>query len=198
MRIVLVDNYDSFTWNVADRLATLGARVDVLRNDAVTADELLAQGHDGIVLSPGPGGPDGAGVSLELVHEAEARDIPLLGICLGMQCIGQAFGGRVVRLGGVVHGAASPVEHDGAGLYAGLEQGFEAGRYHSLVVEETTLPEVLVATAHTADGILMGIRHRSAPMAGVQFHPESILTPRGDRILDNFLTSAARHGQEAA
>ncbi|MCW2925631.1 MAG: anthranilate synthase [Thermoleophilia bacterium] len=189
MRVVLVDNYDSFTWNVADLLARLGATVDVVRNDATTVDELLAQRHDAIVLSPGPGGPDGAGISIELVHAAIDRDLPLLGVCLGMQCIGAALGGRIARLGGVVHGAASPVTHDGAGVYTGVEQGFDAGRYHSLVVDEATLPAQLVATAHTSDGVLMGVRHRTANIEGVQFHPESILTPRGDALLTNFLAS---------
>ena len=191
MRVLLVDKYDSFTSNVADLLARLGAEVDVIRNDAATVEELLARGHDAIVLSPGPGGPAEAGVSLELVHAAIERRIPLLGICLGMQCIGAALGADIERLGGVVHGAASPVVHDGAGCFRDLPQGFEAGRYHSLVVGEATLPAELVATAHTEDGVLMGVRHVERRIEGVQFHPESILTPDGDRLLANFLQEAA-------
>jgi anthranilate synthase/aminodeoxychorismate synthase-like glutamine amidotransferase len=191
MRVLLVDNYDSFTYNVADLLARLGADVEVIRNDAATVEELLAHGHDAIVLSPGPGGPADAGVSLELVHAAIERRIPLLGICLGMQCIGAALGGEIGRLGGVVHGAASPVVHDGLGVFRDLPQGFDAGRYHSLVVEEATLPAQLVATAHTDDGVLMGVRHTSRCIEGVQFHPESILTPDGDRLLANFLQEVA-------
>jgi anthranilate synthase/aminodeoxychorismate synthase-like glutamine amidotransferase len=190
-RVLLIDNYDSFTYNVADLLARLGAEVDVVRNDAATVDELLAGGHDAIVLSPGPGGPADAGVSLELVHAAIERRIPLLGICLGMQCIGAALGGEIARLGGVVHGASSPVVHDGLGVLRDMPQRFEAGRYHSLVVEEATLPNDLVATAHTEDGVLMGVRHVDRCIEGVQFHPESILTPDGDRLLASFLQEVA-------
>jgi anthranilate synthase/aminodeoxychorismate synthase-like glutamine amidotransferase len=187
MRVLLVDNYDSFTYNVADVLARLGASVDVIRNDQATVDDLLAMGHDAIVLSPGPGGPDGAGVSRDLVHAAIERRIPLLGICLGMQCIGDALGARVVRLDGVVHGAASPVVHDGDGIFRGAPQRMDGGRYHSLVVDEASLPAELVATAHTDDGVLMAIRHATAPVTGIQFHPESILTPHGPELLARFL-----------
>lgn len=197
MRVLLVDNYDSFTWNVADLLARLGADVDVVRNDATSAEALLERRHEAIVLSPGPGGPERAGVSIQLVNEAIVRRIPLLGVCLGMQCIGAALGARIERLSGVVHGAASPVVHDDAGVYAGIEQQFAAGRYHSLVVAEDTLPPQLLATAHTTDGVLMGIRHVDAPLEGVQFHPESILTPRGGALLANFLVrAAAQHAME--
>jgi anthranilate synthase/aminodeoxychorismate synthase-like glutamine amidotransferase len=192
MRVLLIDNYDSFTYNVADLLARLGADVDVVRNDAATLDELLAAGHDAIVLSPGPGGPADAGVSLRLVGVALERRIPLLGICLGMQCIGAAFGGRIARLPEVVHGASSPVVHDGEGVFTDVPQRFEAGRYHSLVVEEATLPPALVATAHTEDGVLMGIRHFDRCIEGVQFHPVSILSPAGDRLVASFLRAAAR------
>jgi anthranilate synthase/aminodeoxychorismate synthase-like glutamine amidotransferase len=187
MRVLLVDNYDSFTYNVADVLARLGASVDVIRNDQATVAQLIEMGHDAIVLSPGPGGPGSAGVSRDLVRAAIERRIPLLGICLGMQCIGDALGARVVRLDGVVHGAASPVVHDGDGIFAGAPQRLEAGRYHSLVVDEASLPAELVATAHTEDGVLMGIRHATAPVTGIQFHPESILTPHGPKLLARFL-----------
>jgi anthranilate synthase component II len=191
MRVLLVDNYDSFTYNVADLLARLGAEVEVVRNDAGTADGMLAGAHDAIVLSPGPGGPDEAGVSMELVQRAIDGGIPLLGICLGMQCIGAAHGARIDRLGGVVHGSASQVLHDGEGLFAGMPPGFDGGRYHSLVVAADSLPPQLLATAHTADGLLMGLRHVTVLVEGVQFHPESILTPSGDRLLANFLVRAA-------
>ena len=195
MRVLLIDNYDSFTWNVADLLARLGAVVDVIRNDAATLAELLAREHDAIVLSPGPGGPDGAGISVAVVEAASQRDIPLLGICLGMQCIGIAYGARISRLGGVVHGCASAVHHDGAGMFEGVPQGFSGGRYHSLVVDEATLPLGLTATAHTDDGVLMGVRHDTACIEGVQFHPESILTEHGDLLLGGFLRrAAARRG----
>lgn len=191
-RVILIDNYDSFTHNVADVLARLGAEVDVVRNDAITVDAVLGGGYDAIVLSPGPGGPADAGICLELIPAAAERGIPLLGICLGMQCIGAAFGGTITRLGGVVHGAATPVVHDDTGLFAGLPQHFGAGRYHSLIVEEATLPAELVATAHTADDrVLMGLRHRSLNVSGVQFHPESILTPDGPQLLANFLAEVA-------
>ena len=191
MRVILIDNYDSFTYNVADVLAGLGAEVDVVRNDQITVGAVLGGGHDAIVLSPGPGGPVDAGICVELVSAAASADTPLLGICLGMQCIGAAYGGSIARLGGVVHGSSSPIRHTDEGLFAGLTQGFDAGRYHSLVVEEASLPAELVATAHTDDGVLMGLRHRDLRVAGVQFHPESILTPEGPRLLANFLAGAA-------
>jgi anthranilate synthase component 2 len=190
-RVLLVDNYDSFTYNVADVLARLGADVQVVRNDAATVEELLALGCDAIVLSPGPGGPAGAGVCRELVRAAIEHDVPLLGICLGMQCIGDALGARVVRLDGVVHGRATELEHDGAGIFAGSPARFDAGRYHSLVVDERTLPDELLATSRTTDGgVLMGIRHRTARVEGIQFHPESILTPHGPELLARFLEAA--------
>ncbi len=191
MKVILIDNYDSFTYNVADVLARLGAQVDVVRNDQTTVDAVLAGGYDAIVLSPGPGGPADAGICLDLIPAAAARDIPLLGICLGMQCIGAAYGGTIARLGGVVHGSATPVVHEDAGLFRDLPQRFDAGRYHSLVVDEATLPTELVATARTEDGVLMGLRHRDQRVAGVQFHPESILTPEGPRLLQNFLEEVA-------
>jgi anthranilate synthase component 2 len=185
--LLLIDNYDSFTFNVAGALAERGAEVEVVRNDAATVEELLALEPSSIVISPGPGGPSSAGISVAMILAAAERRIPLLGVCLGMQCMGAAFGGDIVRLGGVVHGSASPVEHDGSGVFAGMAQGFDAGRYHSLVVADATLPQELVVNARTPDGVLMGIRHRELPMHGVQFHPESILTPQGGRLFANFL-----------
>lgn len=194
--LLLLDNYDSFTHNVAGMLAAAGADVRVVRNDAATVDELLALQPERIVISPGPGRPAGAGVSIPLVLAAAQHGIPLLGICLGMQSIAAAFGGDIDRLDKVVHGEASPVLHDGRGAFAGMPQGFEAGRYHSLIVAEGTLPGELVATAHTDDGVLMGLRHRTLPIEGVQFHPESILTPRGGVLLTRFLTLGAASPEE--
>jgi anthranilate synthase/aminodeoxychorismate synthase-like glutamine amidotransferase len=191
MRVLLLDNYDSFTYNVADLLARLGAEVDVIRNDAETIEQLLAHGHDAIVISPGPGDPGESGTSVELIRAAARGRIPLLGICLGMQCIAAAYGARIERLDRVVHGAASSIDHDGAGVFAGVPAGFAAGRYHSLVVAEESLPPGLRPAAHADGGVLMAIRHRQLPIHGVQFHPESILTPHGDRLLAAFLTIAA-------
>jgi anthranilate synthase/aminodeoxychorismate synthase-like glutamine amidotransferase len=192
MNVLLVDNYDSFTWNVADLLARLGAQVDVVRNDATSVEDIMRGArYDAIVLSPGPGGPEEAGICVDLVHAAARADVPLLGICLGMQCIGAAYDGSITRLDGVVHGAATPVVHDSGGVFANVPQRFAAGRYHSLVVDEATLPVQLRATAHTEDGVLMGLRHRSARIEGIQFHPESILTPEGPKLLLNFLEEAA-------
>jgi anthranilate synthase/aminodeoxychorismate synthase-like glutamine amidotransferase len=190
IRVLLVDNYDSFTYNVADVLARLGAEVEVVRNDAESVEQLLTRGCDAIVLSPGPGGPDSGGVSQDLVHAAIEHDVPLLGICLGMQCIGVALGARVVRLDRVVHGSATALVHDGAGIFSTAPQLMDAGRYHSLVVDERSLPPELVATAHTDDGLLMAVRHTQARVCGMQFHPESILTPHGPDLLARFLETA--------
>jgi anthranilate synthase/aminodeoxychorismate synthase-like glutamine amidotransferase len=195
--ILVIDNYDSFTFNLVQALQAAGADVLVRRNDAIDRAGLEAMVADpaarlrGIVVSPGPSDPEHAGVSIETVRFAAERRIPLLGVCLGMQSIGAAFGAAVVRAPTLVHGEASAVEHDGMGLLAGMSPGFMAARYHSLCVDETTLPTGLVPTAHSvADGVLMGVRHETLPMEGVQFHPESVLTPEGPHLLANFLRLA--------
>jgi anthranilate synthase/aminodeoxychorismate synthase-like glutamine amidotransferase len=184
--LAMIDNYDSFTYNLAQLFGELGQEVRVFRNDAISVDELDALNPSHIVISPGPGDPDQAGVSGEVIRRLGSRR-PLLGVCLGHQCIGAAFGGRVIRAPHLMHGKTSPIFHDGKGLFAGLPLPFEATRYHSLVVEEP-LPDDLEATATTPTGELMGLRHKVYPIFGVQFHPESILTGAGKQILSNFLT----------
>ncbi len=185
-RLVLVDNYDSFTWNLVQYLGELGADVRVFRNDAIDVAGIRKLRPRGLVVSPGPCTPDEAGVSLTAIR-ALAGTIPILGVCLGHQAIGQAFGGRVVRNGRIVHGKSSPVLHEGDGIYAGLPSPFEAGRYHSLVVERKTLPRVLSVTSWTREGEVMGLRHRRLDVEGVQFHPESVLTGHGKALLGNWL-----------
>ncbi len=189
-RLLLVDNYDSFTFNLVQYLGELGADVRVFRNDEIDVPGIRARRPDALVLSPGPCTPDEAGVTLAAVREL-AGDLPILGVCLGHQAIGQAFGGRVVRNARIVHGKASPVRHDGRGLYEGLPSPFEAGRYHSLVVERRSLPGVLEVTSWTDEGEVMGLRHRTLDVEGVQFHPESILTVDGKRLLGNWLGRVA-------
>ncbi len=185
-RLVLVDNYDSFTWNLVQYLGELGADVRVHRNDAIDVAGIRALRPHAVVVSPGPCTPDEAGVSLEAIR-AFAGVLPILGVCLGHQAIGQAFGGRVVRNRRIVHGKASPVHHRGTGLYAGLPSPFEAGRYHSLVVERASLPRDLTVTSWTREGEVMGLRHRRHDVEGVQFHPESVLTGQGKALLGNWL-----------
>lgn len=195
--ILMIDNYDSFTWNVVQYLGELGADVRVLRNDEVTVAEIEAMAPERIVISPGPCAPDQAGVSMAVI-EAFAGRIPLLGICLGHQCIGQVYGGRVVRAGsGVMHGKTSAIHHSGEGVFRDLSRPFTATRYHSLVVEPSSLPECLEVTAwtETADGQreeIMGLRHRELAVEGVQFHPESILTEHGHDLLRHFLIQSPR------
>ena len=185
-RLLLVDNYDSFTFNLVQYLGELGADVDVFRNDAIDVAGIRARRPDGLVLSPGPCTPDQAGVTLAAIREL-AGDLPILGVCLGHQAIGQAFGGRVVRNFRIVHGKASPVHHPGDGIYAGVPSPFLAGRYHSLVVERETLPSALRLTSWTEEGEIMGLRHEVLDVEGVQFHPESILTEPGKILLGNWL-----------
>ncbi len=183
--IAVIDNYDSFTYNLVQYLGELGAEVRVFRNDAITVEELDALEPSHIVISPGPGDPSEAGISRQVIRELGARR-PILGVCLGHQCIGDAFGGRVVRADRLFHGKTSPIYHYGEGLFRGLPSPFEATRYHSLIVAEP-LPDELEVTAFTTDGEVMGLRHRRHPIFGVQFHPESILTQGGKQVLQNFL-----------
>ncbi len=187
VRIAMVDNYDSFTYNLVQYLSELGAAVDVVRNDAVTAEALLAEGPAGVVISPGPGDPDGAGISIATVHACAEARVPLLGVGLGHQSIGVAFGGRIARARSIMHGKVSKIEHDGKGVFEGLPNPIEATRYHSLVIAEETCPDVLEITARTEDREIMGVRHVELPIEGVQFHPESILTREGKNLLRNFL-----------
>jgi anthranilate synthase/aminodeoxychorismate synthase-like glutamine amidotransferase len=185
--LLVIDNYDSFTYNLVQYLGELGAEVEVRRNNQVTVDEIeQSLRPERIVISPGPGTPDEAGVTLSTI-ERLAGKIPLLGVCLGHQAIGQAFGGKVIRAPQLMHGKASEVQHDGKTIFAGVNDRFQAGRYHSLIVEKQSLPDCLEISAQTADDIIMGLRHRELKVEGVQFHPESILTPEGKQLLANFL-----------
>ncbi len=187
--ILVVDNYDSFTYNLVHYLAELGAETVVVRNDDLTADEAWALKPEAVLLSPGPCAPDQAGICLPLIDTAPL-DMPILGVCLGHQAIGQAFGGDVVRALTLMHGKTSPIEHEGLSLFKGLPSPFTATRYHSLAVDRATLPEVLEVTSWTADGQIMGLQHRTRPIHGVQFHPESIATEHGHAMLANFLDLA--------
>ncbi|HEY7809657.1 MAG TPA: aminodeoxychorismate/anthranilate synthase component II [Allosphingosinicella sp.] len=192
--ILVVDNHDSFTWNLVHYLRELGQEVRVERNDEITAAEALNCGAAGVVISPGPGRPEEAGVSLALVAAcAEARR-PLLGVCLGHQAIVQAFGGTVLRAGHAMHGKTCPVTHDGRGVFAGLPSPFTATRYHSLAADAATMPECLLVNATAPDATVQGIRHRDLPIHGIQFHPESIASEHGHRLLGNFLAAAQRDG----
>jgi anthranilate synthase/aminodeoxychorismate synthase-like glutamine amidotransferase len=184
--LLLIDNYDSFTYNLAQYLGELGEAVRVERNDALTVDEIAALAPRRIVISPGPCTPNEAGVSLELIARLASK-IPILGVCLGHQAIGQAFGGKVVRAPRVMHGKTSPILHDGTALFAGIASPMQATRYHSLVVEPASFPDALAVTARTAEGEIMALQHRTLPVWGVQFHPESILTVDGKKLLANFL-----------
>jgi anthranilate synthase/aminodeoxychorismate synthase-like glutamine amidotransferase len=186
VRMLLIDNYDSFTYNLVQAFAAKGAEVRVYRNDAITVDEALALEPTHLVISPGPGRPDDAGVSLEMIA-AFAGKIPVLGVCLGHQSLVQHFGGNIVRAERLMHGKTSMVKHDGGTIFEGISQPFEVGRYHSLCAEHDSLPEDLELTAATERGEIMGVRHKTLPMEGVQFHPESVLTPEGDRLMANFM-----------
>ncbi len=187
--ILVVDHYDSFVYNLVQLVGAHGFPATVVRSDAATARDLAAMRPDAVILSPGPGRPEDAGCFVELVRLLDDRT-PLLGVCLGHQAIGTAFGGAVIRAPEPVHGKASPIHHDGMDLFAGLPDPFDAGRYHSLIVDEASLPPAITVCARTPDGLVMGLRHRELPRFGVQFHPESILTPTGPRLIANFLAVA--------
>ncbi|HEY6430418.1 MAG TPA: aminodeoxychorismate/anthranilate synthase component II [Acetobacteraceae bacterium] len=187
--ILVIDNYDSFTFNLVHFLGDVGAQCQVWRNDAISVPEVLASGAEAIVLSPGPCTPDDAGICLDLVAAAAGR-VPILGVCLGHQAVGQAFGARVVRAPGPMHGKLSRIFHGGTDILSGIPSPFSATRYHSLIVDRASLPDVLVPTAWTEDGLLMAVRHRALPVFGVQFHPESIASEAGHELLANFLAIA--------
>lgn len=185
-RVVLVDNYDSFTYNLVQYLGELGVSVEVVENDAMTVEEIAKSKPDGVVVSPGPGRPEDSGISLEAVEKLGAQ-VPVFGVCMGHQCIGQAFGGNVIRTpSGLMHGKSSPVFHDNEGLFEGMANPFDAARYHSLCIERETLPDCLKVTAWTEDGSIMGVKHESLDVVGVQFHPESIITENGLAMLRNW------------
>ncbi len=195
--LLLIDNYDSFTYNLYQYLCELGADVKVVRNDAVTVEEIEAMAPERIVISPGPRTPSEAGISVEVVRRFAGR-VPLLGVCLGHQCIGEAFGGRVSGAGEIKHGKLSRIQHDGRGLFQGLPKPFEAVRYHSLAVEPDSVPDVLEVTARSENGIVMGVRHRRFAVEGIQFHPESIMTPQGKALLRNFLALQEQEHKQIA
>ena len=189
VRMLLIDNYDSFTYNLVQAFAAHGADVMVYRNDAINVDEALALAPTHLVISPGPGRPEDAGVSLAMI-KAFAGKIPVLGVCLGHQSIVQAYSGEIVRAERLMHGKTSMVSHDGQSIFEGISQPFEVGRYHSLCAEQDSLPDELAITAQTDRGEIMGVRHKTLPVEGVQFHPESVLTPEGDRLMVNFMRKA--------
>ena len=191
MRVFVLDNYDSFTFNLVQYLGELGADLEVKRNDVVGIADVAKYAPDAVVISPGPGVPADAGISIALVRWCDEAQVPLLGVCLGHQAIAEAFGGKVVRAERIMHGKTSSVFHEGHGVLRGLPSPFEATRYHSLVVDETSLPDEIEVTARTDDGVVMGLRHREAPLEGVQFHPESILTKEGMQLLRTCVQDAA-------
>jgi anthranilate synthase component 2 len=190
--IVVLDNYDSFTYNLVQYLGTLGAEVEVYRNDALSADGLATKPLAGLVISPGPGEPRDAGISEDAIRRLAGR-VPILGVCLGHQALGEVYGGKVVRAGRIMHGKTSPILHLGRGLFAGLDNPFEATRYHSLIVERESLPPSLEVVAWTPEGEIMGLKHRDTETWGVQFHPESVLTRQGMKLIENFLTLCRQH-----
>jgi anthranilate synthase component 2 len=197
-RLLMIDNYDSFTYNLVQYLGELGASVEVVRNDAASVAELMGRGPDGLVVSPGPGRPEDGGVSVAAVMAFAETGIPVLGVCLGHQALGAACGGRIVGARSLMHGKTSQIHHDERGVFQGLPQPFEATRYHSLVIERESCPAVLEISAWNEDGEIMGVRHRELPAEGVQFHPESILTPEGKRLLANFLARCGGGGERSA
>lgn len=186
MMLLLLDNYDSFTYNIYQLLSELGAEVEVVRHDKTTVDAVRKKGYCGIVISPGPGVPKEAGISEAVIRDLKG-EVPILGICLGHQAIGEVFGASIVRAAEIVHGKTSPLHHCGTGLYQGLAQNIPIGRYHSLIIDRASLPDCLDVTSELADGMIMGIRHKEYDIEGIQFHPESILTPDGRTMMENFL-----------
>ena len=200
LRILTIDNYDSFTWNLVQLLGELGAEVEVVRNDALTVEQVAARADDGILISPGPCTPNEAGISVETIRQL-GKVVPILGVCLGHQSIGAALGGRIIRAQKIMHGKTSPILHDGRGVFEGLSNPFEATRYHSLVIERDSIPASLEISAWTADGEIMGVRERDVPeetrLEGVQFHPESIRTEEGRGLIANWLKRVARHAGKA-
>ena len=195
--ILVIDNYDSFTYNLVQLLAALGAEVEVRRNDAISANDALALAPKGVVISPGPGTPEDSGVSRDVIRAAAGARVPVLGVCLGHQAIADVYGGRICRAPVPVHGKTDDIVHDGRGLFAGIPSPFTATRYHSLCVEAESVPDVLEVQARTPDGLVMALTHRELPIFGVQFHPESVLTPEGTRLLANFLDVAGEVPLEA-
>jgi len=185
--LLLLDNYDSFTYNVYQLLTNIGAEVEVVRNDVTTVGEIRAKKYKGIVISPGPGLPKDAGITEDVIREL-GTETPILGICLGHQAIGEVFGGKVVRAKEIVHGKASPIRHHGTGIYRNVHAGTQVARYHSLIIERESLPDVLEITSDLGDGTIMGVRHKTLPIEGIQFHPESILTHDGRAMMENYLT----------
>ena len=183
--ILLLDNYDSFTYNIYQLLSELGTEVEVIRHDCITVEEIRQRGYEALVISPGPGVPKEAGISEDAIRQL-GPELPVLGICLGHQAIGEVYGGKVVRAGAIVHGKYSALHHDGRGLYEGLPQNTPVARYHSLIVERESLPDCLEVASELEDGTIMGLRHKEYPVEGIQFHPESILTPEGHKMLANF------------
>ncbi len=190
-RLLMIDNYDSFTFNLVQYLGELGAEVEVVRNDVETVDQLLEREPAGVVISPGPGEPKDAGVSIQMVAACAKRGLPLLGVCLGHQSIGVAFGGQIIRARAIMHGKVSSIEHDGTGVLRGIASPFEATRYHSLVIDRESCPKELLITARSRDGEILAVRHRELPIEGVQFHPESILTRIGKTLLGSFLADCS-------
>jgi len=184
--LLLLDNYDSFTYNVYQLLRNIGADIEVVRSDMISPEEIRARGYKGIVISPGPGLPRDAGITEDVIRTL-GGDLPILGICLGHQAIGEVFSGRVVRADEIVHGKSSPIRHCGTGLYRDIAQDTPVARYHSLIIDRTSLPDVLEITSELADGTIMGVRHKTLPIEGIQFHPESILTPGGRTMMENYL-----------
>ena len=185
--LLLLDNYDSFTYNIYQLLTNLGAEVEVVRNDMTTVGEIRAKKYKGIVISPGPGLPKDAGITEDVIREL-GTETPILGICLGHQAIGEVFGGKIVRAKEIVHGKASPIRHHGTGIYRNIHAGTQVARYHSLIIERESLPDVLEITSDLGDGTIMGVRHKTLPIEGIQFHPESILTHDGRAMMENYLT----------